>query len=123
VKHSSWIVFHFSFFEIEIFGLVVSDANLHPLAVRLLGGCLVGRPNNKIIIVRVEFSFKMLILAANIFLLVFSSTWCWPNCGLKHIVQTNLKKLLHWWISQFLGAVANMMFFVLKIHKINNREI
>ena len=44
MKHSRGVVLHFRFFKIEIFGLVVGNANLHPLPVGLLRCSLVGGP-------------------------------------------------------------------------------
>lgn len=37
MEHSSWIVFHFGFFKIEIFWLIVSDAGWHWYTITLLG--------------------------------------------------------------------------------------
>lgn len=36
MKHSGWIVFHFRFFKIKVFRLVISDASRHRYTVALL---------------------------------------------------------------------------------------
>lgn len=44
VEHPGGVVLHLRLLEVEVLGLVVGDADLHALAVGLLGSRLVGGP-------------------------------------------------------------------------------